>query len=46
MITMDTHLMNLVNRELVSPDEALEKAQDPVIMKEKLIAMGARLREV
>ena len=46
MITMDTHLMNLVNRELVSPDEALEKAQDPVIMKDKLIAMGARLREV
>ena len=46
MITMDTHLMNLVNRELVSPDEALEKAQDPVVMKDKLIAMGARLREV
>jgi twitching motility protein PilT len=46
MITMDTHLMNLVNRELVSPDEALEKAQDPVVMKEKLLAIGARLREV
>ena len=46
MITMDTHLMNLVNRELVSPDEVLEKAQDPVLMREKLIAMGARLREV
>ena len=46
MITMDTHLMNLVNRELVSPDEVLEKAQDPVLMKEKLVAMGARLREV
>ena len=46
MITMDTHLMNLVNRELVAPDEALEKAQDPVLMKEKLLAMGARLREV
>ena len=46
MITMDTHLMNLVNRELVSPDEALEKAQDPVIMRDKLVAMGARLREV
>jgi twitching motility protein PilT len=46
MITMDTHLMNLVNRELVSPDEALEKAQDPVVMKDKLVAMGARLREV
>jgi twitching motility protein PilT len=46
MITMDTHLMNLVNRELVSPDEVLEKAQDPVLMRDKLIAMGARLREV
>ncbi len=46
MITMDTHLMNLVNRELVSPDEVLEKAQDPVVMRDKLIAMGARLREV
>ena len=46
MITMDTHLMNLVNRELVSPDEVLDKAQDPVTMRDKLIAMGARLREV
>jgi twitching motility protein PilT len=46
MITMDTHLMNLVNRELVSPDEVLEKAQDPVLMREKLVAMGARLRDV
>ncbi len=46
MITMDTHLMNLVNRELVSPDEALEKAQDPVLMREKLVAMGARLRDL
>jgi twitching motility protein PilT len=46
MITMDTHLMNLVNRELVSPDEVLEKAQDPVVMRDKLVAMGARLREV
>ena len=46
MITMDTHLMNLVNRELVSPDEALEKSQDPVLMRDKLLAVGARLREV
>jgi twitching motility protein PilT len=46
MITMDTHLMNLVNRELVSPDEALDKAQDPVLMRDKLVAMGARLREI
>jgi twitching motility protein PilT len=46
MITMDTHLMNLVNRELVSPDEVLEKAQDPILMREKLVAMGARLRDL
>ena len=46
MITMDTHLMSLVNRELVTPDEALEKAQDPLVMREKLLQMGAQLREV
>ena len=46
MITMDTHLMSLVNRELVSPDEALEKAQDPLVMREKLLESGAQLREV
>ena len=46
MITMDTHLMSLVNRELVSPDEALEKAQDPLVMREKLLASGAQLRAV
>ena len=44
MITMDTHLMSLVNRELVSPDEALEKAQDPIVMREKLTSMGFTLR--
>src|ERR1051325_10957517 len=46
MITMDTHLMSLVNRELVSPDEALEKAQDPNIMKEKFLQAGMKLREL
>ncbi|HVX29269.1 MAG TPA: type IV pilus twitching motility protein PilT [Nitrolancea sp.] len=46
MITMDTHLMSLVNRELVSPDEALEKAQDPVVMREKFLQMGMKLREL
>jgi len=44
MITMDTHLMSLVNREMVSPDEAVEKAQDPVVMREKLVGMGFELR--
>ncbi|MBC7367628.1 MAG: type IV pilus twitching motility protein PilT [Undibacterium sp.] len=46
MITMDTHLMSLVNRELVSPDEALEKAQDSLVMREKLLQSGAQLRTV
>ena len=46
MITMDTHLMSLVNRELVSPDEALDKAQDPNFMREKFLQMGLKLREV
>lgn len=46
MITMDTHLMSLVNREMVSPDEALEKAQDPLVMKEKLLQMGHQLRVI
>ncbi len=46
MITMDAHLMSLVNRELITPDEAVEKAQDTVIMREKLLAAGAKLRQV
>ncbi|MEY2878370.1 MAG: hypothetical protein RLZZ15_750 [Verrucomicrobiota bacterium] len=46
MITMDTHLMSLVNRELVQPDEALEKAQDPNVMREKFIQAGIKLREI
>jgi twitching motility protein PilT len=44
MITMDTHLMSLVNRELVTPDEAMEKAQDPTVMREKLQQLGHTLR--
>jgi twitching motility protein PilT len=46
MITLDTHLMSLVNRELVSPDEALEKAQDSNIMREKFVQLGMKLREM
>jgi twitching motility protein PilT len=44
MITMDAHLLSLVNRQLVTPDEALEKAQDPIGMREKLTQMGANLK--
>jgi twitching motility protein PilT len=46
MIAMDTHLMSLVNRELVSPDEACEKAQDPILMREKLVGLGFTLKEL
>ena len=44
MITMDTHLLSLFNRELISADECVEKAQDPVLMRDKLIAGGAKLK--
>lgn len=46
MITLDTHLMSLVNRELVTPDEALQKAQDTNLMREKFIKMGLKFREI
>ena len=46
MITMDTHLLSLVNRELVNPDEALEKAQDGNTMRERLLGMGMKLKEL
>jgi twitching motility protein PilT len=46
MITLDTHLMSLVNREIVTADEALDKAQDPLVMREKLVQMGFKLREL
>ncbi|MCX6938986.1 MAG: type IV pilus twitching motility protein PilT [Verrucomicrobia bacterium] len=44
MITMDAHLLSLVNRQLVSPDEALEKAQDSQTMRERLTQLGATLK--
>jgi twitching motility protein PilT len=46
MITMDTHLMSLFNRELISADECVEKAQDSNLMREKLVGMGAKLKEL
>jgi twitching motility protein PilT len=38
--------MSLVNRELVAPDEALEKSQDPNVMREKFVQLGMKLREM
>lgn len=46
MITMDTHLMSLYNRELITADECVEKAQDTTAMRDKLVSMGARLKEL
>jgi twitching motility protein PilT len=46
MITMDAHLLSLVNRQLVTPDEALEKAQDQIGMREKLTQLGAVLKAI
>ncbi|MEN9637019.1 MAG: hypothetical protein RL077_5423 [Verrucomicrobiota bacterium] len=46
MITLDTHLMSLVNRELILPDEALEKAQDTNAMRDKFLKSGLKLREI
>lgn len=46
MITLDTHLMSLVNRELIDPNEALEKSQDVNAMREKLTSMGFKLNEI
>ncbi|MFH1497858.1 MAG: ATPase, T2SS/T4P/T4SS family, partial [Verrucomicrobiota bacterium] len=44
MITMDTHLLSLVNRKLITADEALEKCQDSTVMREKLVSMGEALK--
>ncbi|MGC4075220.1 MAG: type IV pilus twitching motility protein PilT [Nibricoccus sp.] len=46
MITMDSHLQSLYNREMITADEAVEKAQDPNTMREKLIAAGAKLKSL
>lgn len=46
MITMDSHLQSLYNRELITADEAVEKAQDPNSMRERLLAAGAKLKSI
>ena len=46
MITMDSHLMSLYNRELITADEAVEKAQDPALMRDKLTSAGAKLKAI
>ncbi len=46
MITLDAHLMSLVNKELIDAEEAIEKAQDAENMRAKLLNMGYKLRAV
>ena len=41
MFTMDTHLMSLYNRGLISAREAFEKSQSPEEMRKRLEELGA-----
>lgn len=45
MITMDTHLLSLYNRGLVSAREVFEKAQSPDDMRKRLEELGAEVSE-
>ena len=40
MISLDAHLTSLVNRGLINPDQAIEKAQSPVEMKKRFEEQG------
>lgn len=43
MFTMDTHLMSLYNRGLISAREAFEKAQSPEEMRKRLEDLGGKV---
>jgi len=45
MFTMDTHLMSLYNRGLISAREAFEKAQSPEEMRKRLEELGASVAD-
>ncbi len=45
MITMDTHLLSLYNRGLITSREAFEKAQSPEDMLKRLEELGATVEE-
>ena len=46
MISMDAHLLNLYNQNLISADEALTKSQIPDVMREKLMQNGAKFTKL
>jgi len=43
MISLDAHLLNLFNKDLISADEALSKAQDSAAMRESLLQSGGKI---
>ena len=45
MFTMDTHLMSLYNRGLISAREAFEKSQSPEDMRKRLENLGATVEQ-
>jgi twitching motility protein PilT len=45
MISLDAHLLALVNRGLIRPEVAIEKSQSPVEMKKRFEASGIKLEE-
>lgn len=45
MIMMDSHLLSLYNRRLISAREAFEKCQYPEEMKTRLKGLGANCEE-
>ena len=46
MISLDAHLMNLINQKQINIEEALEKAQAPEEMREKLLSIGMQVPEL
>ncbi|MCH8475068.1 MAG: type IV pilus twitching motility protein PilT [Opitutales bacterium] len=43
MITLDSHLLSLYNRELVTADEVIDKSQNTNEIRDKLASMGAEI---
>ncbi len=46
MITLDAHLASLVNRGIILPEQAIEKAQSPVEMRQRFKAAGLDVEEI
>ena len=40
MIDLDSHLVSLVNRDLITPEDAIEKSQAPIEMRKRFMEAG------